>query len=73
RELREDRKVPARLLGVAVSGLVAAEAADQLALFEEGGSETERERSLSRVLDRLRDRFGDRIVQPGRLLEDREG
>ena len=69
-KLRSDRRVPARLLGVALSSLAADPDADQLTLFESALSdadETPRDRALARAVDRLRERFGrDRIV-PARL------
>ena len=59
-DLRSQRAVPARLLGVALGGLERADTPRQLGLFDEGpGSvETERERKLSRAVDQVRDRFG---------------
>src|SRR5205823_1389295 len=51
--LREARRVPARLLGVALSHLGVVDAAGQLSLLEResGGIETERDRTISRVID----------------------
>jgi hypothetical protein len=73
RELREGRRAPARLLGVALSGLVDREEAHQLGLFcVPVAGETERDRSVSRVVDQLRSRFGRDAVRPGRMLEDAE-
>lgn len=71
RELRAMRRAPARLLGVGLSGLVEHDEASQLGLFSEPvAGETERDRSVSRVVDELRSRFGREAVQPGRMLED---
>lgn len=71
RELRGQRRRPARLLGVGLSGLVEPAEARQLALFEEAhGAERERDRQVSRAVDRLRDRFGSDAVRPGRMLDD---
>ena len=71
-ELREQRRVPARLIGVGVSGLVPASSAHQLGLFEEAvAGEIERDRDVSRHVDRLADRYGDDVVLPGRLVEER--
>jgi len=68
-ELRARRRRPARLLGVGVSTLVPRDTPHQLALFDEAGrAETERDREISRVMDDLRDRFGDEAIGPGRLL-----
>jgi DNA polymerase-4 len=65
-ELRRKRRVPARLLGVGLSGLVGSSDASQLGLF---AGETERERKVSRTVDELRRRFGREAVMPGRLVE----
>ena len=77
-ELRERRRTPVRLLGVALSGLIEADAPRQMGLFGEGaGVESERDRLLSRVSDDLRERFGNQGVFPARLLKasdrDEEG
>jgi DNA polymerase-4 len=73
RELRAQRRVPSRLLGVALSGLADAARTRQLGLFEEPeAGESERDRTLSRTVDRLRDRFGREAVLRGRLLEDED-
>jgi DNA polymerase-4 len=58
--LRAARHVPARLLGVALSQLGAADAEGQLSLLEHqaGGIETERDRTISRVIDEIRGKFG---------------
>jgi DNA polymerase-4 len=70
-ELREARRVPARLLGVGLSGLTEAGAGDQLQLFPDAADrpERERDRRVSRAVDRLRDRFGEGAVVPGRMLD----
>ncbi len=59
-DLRGQRRVPARLLGVGLGGLERSDAPRQLALFDEGpgSGETERERKLYRAVDRVRERFG---------------
>jgi len=70
RELREDRRTPTRLLGVGLTGLTGDLEEEQLGLFEEPvAGESERDRSVSRVVDQLRDRFGRNAVQPGGSLE----
>jgi len=73
RELRANRRVPARLLGIGLSGLVEANDPEQLLLFDEDdtrpGLERERDRRVSRAVDRLRDRFGDEVVRHGRVLD----
>ena len=72
-KLRSDRRVPARLLGVALSSLAADPDADQLTLFENALSnaeETPRDRALARAVDRLRERFGRDGIVPARLAHD---
>jgi DNA polymerase-4 len=58
--LRAARRVPARLLGVALSQLVRAGGEGQLSLLESPGKdvETDRDRVISRVIDEVRERFG---------------
>jgi DNA polymerase-4 len=65
--LRKARRVPARLVGVRLSGLAAARAVDQLALFTASPPETERERGLARAIDRVRGKFGAKSIMPGPL------
>ena len=67
--LRHRRRTPARLLGVGVSGLVRQVPAEQLDFF--GGDaalETERDRTIARAVDRIRDRYGREAVRPARVL-----
>lgn len=74
KELREQRRVPARLLGVGLSGLVSADRVQQLALFDNPvAGETDRDRDVSRVVDELADRFGYGAVVPGRMIGDTPG
>ncbi|MFL5578310.1 MAG: DNA polymerase thumb domain-containing protein, partial [Gemmatimonadaceae bacterium] len=82
RRLRRARRVGVRLLGVSLSQLgddaaAAGAAGGQLALFEDarpaakGGEppvETERDRELSRVVDRIREKFGTGAIVPGDVL-----
>lgn len=68
RELRARRRVPLRLLGVGVSRFAAPEGETQTRIFDEAGVESERDRSLSRVADGLRARFGSAALQPGRIV-----
>ena len=57
--LRAARRVPARLLGVALSQLVAPDAGAQLSLLDTAPPlETERDRAISRVIDQVREKFG---------------
>ena len=67
--LRAARPKPARLIGVALSGLVDAEAPAQLSLFQrepEGLADTKRDQALSQAMDELRSRFGRRAIVRGR-------
>jgi DNA polymerase-4 len=69
-KLRSARRVPARLLGVAVSSLAQDPDADQLGLFAtraDPDGETLRDRSLARAVDRVRAKFGPKSVIPGTL------
>ncbi len=71
-KLREKRRVPARLLGVALSSLATDSTADQMTLFELADQrvrETERDRVLARTVDRVRAKFGDRGILPARLID----
>jgi DNA polymerase-4 len=72
-DLRAERRVPVRLLGVALSSLAGRDEAHQLGLFSAPvAGETERDRSVSRLVDTIRTRFGREAVKPGRLLEERD-
>ena len=68
--LRRARRVPARLLGVALSGLEETDADTQLSLFvaePAADVESTRDRALSRAIDAVRSRYGAEAVVPGRL------
>jgi DNA polymerase IV len=66
--LRSERRTGARLIGVAASGLVDGEAS-QMALFDAGAAlESERDRRLAQVTDRLRERYGRDAIGPADLL-----
>jgi DNA polymerase-4 len=67
RKLRRARRIPARLLGVALSNFTAP-APKQLALFEAPRAplETPKDRELSRAVDTVRARFGRGAIAPGR-------
>ena len=68
--LRAARRIPARLLGVALSSLASDPGADQLALFgARDADETERDRQLSRSIDRVRAKFGDDSIRPAGLAD----
>ncbi|MGD8872770.1 MAG: hypothetical protein PVJ80_14435, partial [Gemmatimonadota bacterium] len=62
-------------LGVGLSSLTTEDGKElQLGLFGEPTSgESERDRSVSRVVDQLTDRFGRGAVRPGGTLEKDEG
>lgn len=64
-KLRAARRHPARLIGVALGGLVAARDAEQLGLFAGGAAPVERaeDRALSRAVDKVRERFGDAAIR----------
>jgi len=64
--LRKAPRVPARLVGVRLSGLAAVSHADQLRLFE--AVETERDRGLARAIDRVRGKFGPKSILPGGIV-----
>ena len=70
--LRRARRVPARLLGVSLSQLVRPDAAEQLSLLGPAttGIETERDRVIARVMDEVREKFGDDKLARGRTLEE---
>ena len=61
----------ARLLGVSLSQLVRSNASAQLPLLEPqaAGVETERDRVIARVMDEVREKFGDDKLARGRALE----
>jgi DNA polymerase-4 len=68
--LRARRRVPARLLGVALSRFEIAVAPAQLDLLPgevAGWIETERDRAVARAVDTIARRFGRGAVQPARL------
>jgi DNA polymerase-4 len=71
-KLREARRVPARLLGVALSSLAVDATADQLTLFQRRDSElteTDRDRVIARTIDRVRAKFGERGIFPAGLAD----
>jgi DNA polymerase-4 len=71
-KLRKARRVPARLLGVALSSLAIDSEADQLVLFERRDAhltESDRDRVLARTIDEVRARFGDRGIFPAGLAD----
>ena len=72
-KLRAGRRVPARLLGVALSSLPQDPKADQLAFSARDPdplAETDRDRTLSSAVDKVREKFGDRGIMPASLARD---
>ncbi len=72
-KLRTARRVPARLLGVALSSLADDPKADQMMLFSAGAdpsAETDRDRMIARTVDRVRDKFGAKGILPASLTRD---
>jgi len=69
-KLRAKRRVPARLLGVALSSLTQDPKADQVVMFKSKGEpagETERDRLVARTVDRVREKFGRKGIVPAAL------
>lgn len=67
--LRRARRVPARLLGVALAQLVREDGPAQLALLTEApgkGAESEQDREVAKVVDELRRRLGRGAIARGR-------
>jgi DNA polymerase IV len=66
-KLRRARRVPARLIGVALSNFTPPPTV-QLALFDGARAplETEKDRDVSRAIDSVRARFGRDAIAPGR-------
>jgi DNA polymerase-4 len=71
RKLRRARRIPARLLGVALTSLSGAVETAQLPLLPESasGAETERDRTLSRAVDTVRARFGREAIVAASLAD----
>ena len=70
-KLRKARRVPARLLGVALSNFTVPPA-KQLTLFDKqsGAIETKKDREVSRAMDVVRMKFGRDAIAPGRKHSD---
>jgi DNA polymerase IV len=68
-KLRKGKRGGFRLLGVSLSGFVDRQGVEQMVLFNnEKQVETDRDRQLSRVIDKLRERFGSDAIIPGRAM-----
>jgi DNA polymerase IV len=71
RKLRARRRLPVRLLGVALSQLDDGDMTEQLSLMPDATpvpAETPRDRALATAVDRVRARFGAGAVKPASLL-----
>jgi DNA polymerase-4 len=69
-QLRRGRNAPARLVGVALSNLTRGRDAEQMSIFgaaleDADAPERERDRDLSRAMDRVREKFGDEAIRTG--------
>ena len=60
---------PVRLLGISLSQLSDSNETGQLSLFAK--EEPDKRRSLNKALDTISEKFGDKAIVPGTLLEDR--
>jgi DNA polymerase-4 len=67
-DLRGERRAPARLIGVGLSGLTTGSDSKQLGLFEDGPGESDRDRDVSRAMDAISERFGRGTLVPGRVI-----
>jgi hypothetical protein len=68
-KLRQKRRTPARLLGVSLSNLTAADGPAQLTLFGPSDAlESDKDRRVAHVMDDVRGRFGSDAIVPGRIL-----
>lgn len=66
--LRAARRVPARLLGVSLSGLTEGRTGGQLGLFGEAQpAEREQDRAVSRAMDAVRTKLGRAAITRGRV------
>ncbi len=73
RRLREARRVPARLLGVALTSLQTSAGDSQYSLLAPAPeeSDTDRDRLLARTVDTVRARYGRAAIGPGALTANR--
>ena len=72
RKLRKTRRVPVRLIGVSLSNF-SDPPIKQLGLFESAATplETRKDRDVSRVMDKVREKFGRDAIGAGRKREPR--
>jgi len=72
RKLRRARRVPARLLGIALTTLEGAEADAQLSLLTDDGTQgdTPRDRTLAHTVDAVRAKFGRTAIGPGSIATE---
>ncbi|WP_426348926.1 DNA polymerase Y family protein [Alloiococcus sp. CFN-8] len=63
---------PVRLLGISLSGLCE-EAIEQTSFFSDSGVGMIKEQKLDKVLDSLKDKYGDEIISKLSLREDKSG
>ena len=72
KKLRGARRVPARLIGVALSSLSEDPLADQLHLFpsDDQRLESDRDLAIARTVDKVRKKFGAKGIVPGALVEN---
>jgi DNA polymerase-4 len=73
KKLRGARRVPARLIGVALSSLTEDVDADQLNFFQADDKrlQTDRDVAIARTVDKVRKKFGRDGIVPGSLAERR--
>ena len=77
-QLRRSKPLPARLVGVALTNFTGARDAEQLVMFTAAQQpaivpERERDRDLSRAVDRVRKKFGDDAIHTGAARRDAIG
>jgi DNA polymerase-4 len=71
--LRSRRRTAARLLGVSFSAMTGSEGPAQFSMLPPAAMpETGRDRSLSRAVDRINQKLGDKAIRPARLVGPRE-
>src|SRR5687767_4387100 len=71
--LRSRRRTAARLLGVSFSAMTGSEGPAQFSMLPPAATpETGRDRSLSRAVDRINEKLGEKAIRPARLVGPRE-